>query len=148
MLAGGVIALVGGYLGARWSARFAARHQRANLLHESRIALYVDLFADCRRRDNWLDALCDSFRALKQLGESYQPAVPLDARIELLALDRTKAAWSALEAAHDLLRPVIEREGYPTHEDDLMLPSTPEVVVLRQRIAEVREAVRRDLVKG
>ncbi|MEV5819333.1 hypothetical protein AB0L22_09170 [Micromonospora haikouensis] len=144
LLLGSTISIVGGLLGARWSAKY----QRSNLLHESRISLYVDLTADYQRREAWLDALCDSYLELKKLGKAYQPAVPLEARIELLALERTKGAWRAVEDAQARLRLLAEQEGYPTHDEDLMLPGSPEVVGLRQALVGLREAIHRDLRKG
>lgn len=144
-LAGGVFALLGSYLASRWQGK----HQRSNMQHEARISLYVDLIADCQRREVWLNAICDSYRALKQLGkDSYTPAVPLAARIELFAPERTGRLWTALEGAQAGLRQAMEAAGFPTHDEDLMLPDAPEVVVLRQRIAELREAVHRDLARG
>ncbi|MFI2663316.1 hypothetical protein [Micromonospora carbonacea] len=140
-VAGGLFALVGSYLASRWQAT----HQRANLLHEARISLHVDLIADCQRRDVWLDALCDSYRELKQLGKAYQPALPLEARIELLGLPRTKDAWAVLRDAQAELRLLMDREEYPTHDEDLMLPGSPEVVAVRRAVADLRDAVHQDM---
>ncbi|MEU7614400.1 hypothetical protein [Micromonospora sp. NPDC049204] len=143
-LAGGVFALLGSYFASRWQSK----HQRSNLLHEARINLYVDLIAECRRREEWLDALCDSYQVMQRLGKGYEPAVPLNARIELLALKDTRTAWETLEPAHERLRLAVNESGFPTHEEDFLLPRMPEVVALRQRLAGLRDAIHQDLLEG
>ncbi|MFI6228662.1 hypothetical protein ACIBCR_15275 [Micromonospora echinospora] len=144
-IAGGVFALIGSFLASRWQAQ----HQRSNLLHEARIALYVDLMAECRRQDVRLDSLCgfDEDEPARPR-ETYRPTVPLAARVELLALPATRVAWEALAEADDRLVWAIDEGGYPRYEGESLSVNMPEVVALRRRVEGLREAVRRDLSRG
>ncbi|MFG1846807.1 hypothetical protein [Micromonospora carbonacea] len=140
-VAGGLFALVGSYLASRWQAS----HQRANLLHEARISLYVDLIAECQRQTEWLAALCDSVREVEQLGKSYQPSVPSEARIELLGLPRTKNAWAVLRDAQAGLQMAMDQDGFPTGDDASLSPGSPEVVAVRRAVEDLRDAVHQDM---
>ncbi|MGN9803457.1 hypothetical protein [Micromonospora sp. L32] len=148
VLVGGVVALLGTYLGSRWQARHSAKVQRASLLHEQRIALYVDLLAECRDRRRWLEDLTKEYGAVRGQRKDiqYQPAVPVEVRVDLLAPPRTSAACEEMIAAFAVLAYELQEQGYPQHEWDVVLPEQGEWVAAVEAVGVLNAAIRADLV--
>jgi hypothetical protein len=148
VLVGGAVALLGTYLGSRWQARHSAQVQRASLLHEQRITLYVDLLADCRDRRRWLEDLTKEYSTVRgqRKDAQYQPAVPVEVRVDLLAPPRTSAAWEEMTDAFAVLALELQEQGYPQHEWDLVLPEQKEWAAAVKAVAALNAAIRADLV--
>ncbi|MFY1595676.1 hypothetical protein [Micromonospora sp. WMMD737] len=98
VLAGGVIALAGGYLGAHWSTRLGGKQQRLNLLFEQSIMLDVELLAYVRdlRRRLPIDGQTQGV-PLPELLSALAPPAYLSSRVELLGSAVTKIAWSRFD---------------------------------------------------
>jgi hypothetical protein len=114
VLLGAALALVSGYVGARWQARFAAEQQRGLLRYEQQIALYVDVLAECRRKRDWLDRIA----GLANIGPYekkitvYQPAVPIGARLDLLGTPAMVTARAEMDEAEIALDWDLNNDSY------------------------------------
>ncbi|MEV6695322.1 hypothetical protein AB0M35_28015 [Micromonospora sp. NPDC051196] len=134
VILGALLAIGGGYLGARWQGQ----QQRANLLHEARIALYTELLADCRLRRVHT----------RESPVPYSPApMSLQVRMELFASHSVQEAWAEMESAEaqGVMLGVVGARRYPTGVTLLISPA--EGRWLRSRfIDRVEAAIRSDLV--
>lgn len=135
VLLGALLAITGGYLGARWQGQ----QQRANLLHEARIDLYAELFTDCRARRIHI---CDS-------PYPYPASVSLRAKVDFLASAATKQAWAAMEAAEEegVMLGVVGSSSEERGWTILVSPSEGRQWRLKL-LDRVEDALRADLARG
>ncbi|MBO4160601.1 hypothetical protein [Micromonospora antibiotica] len=118
ILLGAVLAIGGGYLGARWQGQ----QQRASILHEARINLYVDLMYDCQRRREGL---------MYMKPEPYETPKDMSTKVYLLASSAVKEAWRRVQ--------VLDIEAEAAKRTGINQASDPAVRVHQQRLAALTE---------
>jgi hypothetical protein len=105
---GGVIALMGAYVGARWQAHFAAVHRRSARMHESLVTLYSDILTEVHLSREWLDSMV--YPGVEVVG-TWPNRAAISGRVRLLASQQVQEAWSAYVRAVDSLSLYIHKSG-------------------------------------
>jgi hypothetical protein len=100
-LLGGAVAIVAGLWGARWSAQYAALHQRAAQIHDTLVVLYADVYADIAKSEQEILHLTEPMMKMHGTGPD---RATIGGRIMMLSPKAVQTAWAAYLADFDYLR--------------------------------------------
>ncbi|MFJ8685495.1 hypothetical protein [Micromonospora wenchangensis] len=119
------------------------RQQRAARLHDSKITLYADVFADLTATEHVLEDITTSFGTPGAMRAPDRAST--GGRIHLLAPPQAVEAWNRYVRATGSLELYVRESGIRLDAGDHMDEDDELVLEMRAAIAGVRRTVRADL---
>lgn len=136
-------AIVGTIFGVVVQHQLTRRHYKASRLHDSRIALYADVYTDLHITGRWIETVTHDDR---DYSGSRPDRAAIGGRMLLLGSPATQRAWQEYEDAEHDVWFYIREEGIGLNgPNELIEPNNPVIVRLRGAVAGMHEAVRAEL---
>ncbi|MEV1315457.1 hypothetical protein AB0J14_05150 [Micromonospora arborensis] len=136
-------AIGGTILGVVVQHQLTRRHSKASRLHDSRIALYADVYTDLHITSRWVDTITHDDR---DYSGTRPDRAAIGGRMLLLGSPAAQRAWQEYEDSEHDVWFYIREEGIGFNgPDERIDPTHPVIVRLRDAVAGMHEAVRADL---
>lgn len=132
--------LLGVALGAVVTIRLATAQQRATKMHESRLALYADAFADGHVSEERIEGLLDRLNYRKALVAPDRATIT--GRMMLLAPDEVQTAWRNYVDAEERFTYYLREESQAYNREEDLDPGEAQVVAFRKSIDDLYATVR------
>jgi hypothetical protein len=136
-LIGGAAAIVAGFLAARWTAQYAAAHQRAAQMRDTLILLYADVYSDIANSEQELLVLTEPM--IKRHGTGPDRA-SIGGRILLLSPQPVQTAWATYLETFDYFHEYVDG-GTNYRNGDLLDRDDKQILGCEQAISALKQAV-------
>ncbi|MFG1872261.1 hypothetical protein [Micromonospora arborensis] len=138
-------AIGGTILGVVVQHQLTRRHHKASRLHDSRIALYADVYTDLHITQRWIESVTRDDSDYPHPGSRPDRAA-ISGRMLLLGSATAQRSWQEYEDAEHDVWFYIREEGIGLNgPDELIDRGHPVLVRLRDAVASMHNAVRAEL---